>query len=297
MSSTRYIAHASIATPSTEGWPWNYESSPLLLSQRRTEIRRNSTAPPHSDDYLASLYPRQSPQITRNAAAVHNATQTYVETPSLPTQSPLSFESFNSNSWNETLFMFVPNANGTGYASPVPSLYTLPPSPHSQFEYLLPCPSPSPYPSSSGAGSPVSWAYGASRCTSSDTSSSSGPEKACSHCAATSTPLWRRDPTTYRTLCNACGLYLQQRNKMRPAALIAADQPDDDDDEHVVVPGAPECSHCHTHRTSVWRRSKDGARVCNACGVYARLRGRDRPLSLSRKRIRPRCKHPKQEKS
>jgi GATA-binding protein 2 len=86
---------------------------------------------------------------------------------------------------------------------------------------------------------------------------------------------------------------------MRPAALIAADQRDGEDGgldpDADVAPGTPKCSHCHTHRTSVWRRSKTGAKLCNACGVYARLRGRDRPLSLRRNKIRPRCKHPKQQ--
>ncbi|KAJ7272164.1 hypothetical protein C8J57DRAFT_1318026 [Mycena rebaudengoi] len=84
---------------------------------------------------------------------------------------------------------------------------------------------------------------------------------------------------------------------MRPAALIAADQRDGDDDdddaEGDFAPDAPKCSHCGTHHTSVWRRSKSGAKLCNACGVYARLRGRDRPLSLRRNKIRPRCKHAK----
>ncbi|KAJ6606953.1 hypothetical protein B0H10DRAFT_2439855 [Mycena sp. CBHHK59/15] len=117
-------------------------------------------------------------------------------------------------------------------------------------------------------------------------------KKHCSHCQATSTPLWRRDPATQLPLCNACGLYLQQRNKMRPPALIAADREDDEPDAP-LAPDAPECSHCHTRRTSVWRRSKSGAKLCNACGVYARLRGRDRPLSLKRNKIKPRCKHPK----
>ena len=114
--------------------------------------------------------------------------------------------------------------------------------------------------------------------------------KKCSHCSATSTPLWRREPTTLKPLCNACGLYLQQRHRHRPKELIDADQDDDESEEDRNYNG-PECSHCHTHRTSVWRRSKTGAQLCNACGVYARLRGKERPLSLKRKKIKPRTKH------
>lgn len=112
--------------------------------------------------------------------------------------------------------------------------------------------------------------------------------KTCSHCHATSTPLWRRDPSTMKPLCNACGLYLQQRNKLRPQELIDADGDGSSSDESDANYLGPECSHCHTHRTSVWRRSKAGDQLCNACGVYARLRGKPRPLSLKRKKIRPR---------
>lgn len=115
--------------------------------------------------------------------------------------------------------------------------------------------------------------------------------KSCSHCHATSTPLWRREPTTLKPLCNACGLYLQQRNKHRPQELIDADAADDLSDISEGETSGPECSHCRTHHTSVWRRSKTGAQLCNACGVYSRLRGRDRPLSLKRSRIKPRTKH------
>ncbi|KAJ7263680.1 hypothetical protein B0H12DRAFT_1201251 [Mycena haematopus] len=118
------------------------------------------------------------------------------------------------------------------------------------------------------------------------------PKKSCFHCHVTSTPLWRREPSTQRPLCNACGLYLQQRNKLRPQELIDADIDDDDtpqipDEEYT----GPKCSHCLTRQTSVWRRSKTGAQVCNACGVYARLRGKERPLSLRRNKIKPRTKH------
>ncbi|KAH6908196.1 hypothetical protein BKA70DRAFT_1222982 [Coprinopsis sp. MPI-PUGE-AT-0042] len=118
--------------------------------------------------------------------------------------------------------------------------------------------------------------------------------KKCSHCQATTTPLWRRDPSTFKPLCNACGLYLQQRNRLRPQVLIDADIDDgnttDEADANYV---GPECSHCRTHHTSVWRRSKTGAQLCNACGVYLRLRGKPRPLHLKKNKIKPRSKHPK----
>ncbi|KAJ7615696.1 hypothetical protein B0H17DRAFT_1220402 [Mycena rosella] len=219
----------------------------------------------------------------------HIEPQSYHHTPSVSPSPgwPLrSIEPLDSNCWSEMILsgLAVPSPSAVQYTTQSP-----PP-----LRYLLPTPSPSPSVSSSGRLSPIS-------CTGSGapvrrmTVDTDTHIKMCSHCSATSTPLWRRDPATHRPLCNACGLYLQQRNKMRPAALIAADQRDDDDDSDAgLAPGAPECSHCHTHRTSVWRRSKTGAKLCNACGVYARLRGRDRPLSLRRNRIRPRYKHPKE---
>ncbi|KAJ7250662.1 hypothetical protein C8J57DRAFT_963911, partial [Mycena rebaudengoi] len=113
--------------------------------------------------------------------------------------------------------------------------------------------------------------------------------KQCYHCHATSTPLWRRDPVTYETLCNACGLYLQQRHSMRPQELIDADEGINESGASSDGHGdGPECSNCHTRQTSVWRRNKAGDQVCNACGVYARLNGKERPPSLRRNKIRPR---------
>lgn len=40
------------------------------------------------------------------------------------------------------------------------------------------------------------------------------------------------------------------------------------------------CSNCSTNNTSLWRRTKDGLPVCNACGLFTRLHGIPRPLSL-----------------
>jgi hypothetical protein len=55
------------------------------------------------------------------------------------------------------------------------------------------------------------------------------------------------------------------------------------------------CSNCSTTNTSLWRRDNDGLPVCNACGLFMRLHGIPRPLSLKtdvvkkRKRDRSSC--------
>lgn len=41
-----------------------------------------------------------------------------------------------------------------------------------------------------------------------------------------------------------------------------------------------ECSNCHTHKTPLWRRDGAGNTLCNACGLFQKLHGTVRPLSL-----------------
>lgn len=53
------------------------------------------------------------------------------------------------------------------------------------------------------------------------------------------------------------------------------------------------CSNCATHTTSLWRRDIDGLPICNACGLFVKLHGIPRPLSLRtdgiKKRRRSSC--------
>ncbi|WBW74492.1 DNA-binding transcription factor Gaf1 [Schizosaccharomyces osmophilus] len=44
--------------------------------------------------------------------------------------------------------------------------------------------------------------------------------------------------------------------------------------------GTPTCTNCHTHTTPLWRRSPDGQPLCNACGLFMKINGVVRPLSL-----------------
>lgn len=41
-----------------------------------------------------------------------------------------------------------------------------------------------------------------------------------------------------------------------------------------------ECFNCHTMKTPLWRKSPDGQTLCNACGLFLKLHGTTRPLSL-----------------
>ena len=42
----------------------------------------------------------------------------------------------------------------------------------------------------------------------------------------------------------------------------------------------PVCQNCETSTTPLWRRDEAGAVLCNACGLFLKLHGRPRPISL-----------------
>lgn len=41
-----------------------------------------------------------------------------------------------------------------------------------------------------------------------------------------------------------------------------------------------ECNNCHTLKTPLWRKDPEGNTLCNACGLFFKLHGTTRPLSL-----------------
>lgn len=53
----------------------------------------------------------------------------------------------------------------------------------------------------------------------------------------------------------------------------------------------PTCQNCTTSTTPLWRRDEFGSVLCNACGLFLKLHGRPRPISLKTDVIKSRNRH------
>lgn len=57
------------------------------------------------------------------------------------------------------------------------------------------------------------------------------------------------------------------------------------------------CTNCGTNTTTLWRRNNEGEPVCNACGLYFKLHGINRPLQMRKDSIQSRKRKPKNKKT
>ncbi|KAE9401777.1 hypothetical protein BT96DRAFT_593949 [Gymnopus androsaceus JB14] len=120
-----------------------------------------------------------------------------------------------------------------------------------------------------------------------------GQKAECSNCGATHTPLWRRGLNDELN-CNACGLYCKLHKRPRPKTMRNAHgegraQSSTPRNESVEV--MAQCYNCHTTATPLWRKDDEGKTVCNACGLYYKLHGSARPISMKSDVIRKRSRH------
>lgn len=73
--------------------------------------------------------------------------------------------------------------------------------------------------------------------------------------------------------------------------------------DHNLPFSQPVCQNCQTSTTPLWRRDEAGSVLCNACGLFLKLHGRPRPISLktdvikSRNRVKTSNQGPKKKVS
>ncbi|KAK3805941.1 MAG: GATA zinc finger-domain-containing protein [Benniella sp.] len=128
----------------------------------------------------------------------------------------------------------------------------------------------------------------------------------CFNCQVTQTPLWRRTPDRKHSLCNACGLYYKQYGAHRPlnvrhklssvlidprlAALpyarpSAQTTPKKTTPPLMTAKQGIACANCSQTQTPLWRKNDAGEPICNACGLYAKLHNRARPVTMRKTKI------------
>jgi hypothetical protein len=117
----------------------------------------------------------------------------------------------------------------------------------------------------------------------------------CDNCHTTTTPLWRRDRTGMKILCNACGLYSKTHNgsdrPLNGKTPSERRQTTSKSKQEQVESNPPqECSNCSTSTTPLWRKTDEGKLLCNACGLYVKLHGHNRPVHLRTDVIRQRSR-------
>ncbi|KAG6908727.1 hypothetical protein DXG01_003572 [Tephrocybe rancida] len=167
---------------------------------------------------------------------------------------------------------------------------------------------------SSGPGATATTVNTSSVLRSTTSLANSGPGGAkaeCTNCGATHTPLWRRGLNDELN-CNACGLYCKLHKRPRPKSMrnthgeraqvpprqetidvmgLSSSTPKLPPRSSSPVHRIAQCYNCHTTATPLWRKDDEGKTVCNACGLYYKLHGSARPISMKSDVIRKRSRH------
>ncbi|KAK7456503.1 hypothetical protein VKT23_010754 [Stygiomarasmius scandens] len=117
-------------------------------------------------------------------------------------------------------------------------------------------------------------------------------QRSCMRCHTTTSNSWGQDPRTGELLCSACALHRQQRYSTSSSSGQTSQNTESRSSSGRAQSSkaGQKCTHCGTTDTMTWRRDKDKNLICNACGVYAQVLGKERPLSLAPSVYKPRPK-------
>ncbi|KAF8064401.1 hypothetical protein FPV67DRAFT_1699393 [Lyophyllum atratum] len=122
-----------------------------------------------------------------------------------------------------------------------------------------------------------------------------GIKPECTNCGATHTPLWRRGLNDELN-CNRCGLYYKVHKRPRPKSMRSTPSRVEGRTQvrrrREASNDTAQCRNCQTTVTPLWRKDEEGNTVCNACGLYYKLHGSVRPISMKSDVIRRRSRHP-----
>lgn len=180
-----------------------HESLSYAVSQKHARPWSNDSVAPSLD---SSSFPRSVNSYDASLRStdlrhhsIYNST-TDMWPPSQPSSHWSEPSNISDQSWESILLPGIDNSDTKPiiHHQPqhnIPSIISGSCSPLSTISSLSPSPSPTPILQTT--------THKISRKSKDDTNTST--VKICSHCHATSTPLWRREPTTLKTLCNACG--------------------------------------------------------------------------------------------
>lgn len=69
-------------------------------------------------------------------------------------------------------------------------------------------------------------------------------------------------------------------NSIKPGNNMSKSVPNTSSSSGPVDPTQMQCTNCKTRTTPLWRRNPEGQPLCNACGLFLKLHGEVRPLSL-----------------
>ncbi|KAM7537424.1 hypothetical protein Aperf_G00000072560 [Anoplocephala perfoliata] len=120
----------------------------------------------------------------------------------------------------------------------------------------------------------------------------------CVSCGSVNSEFWSQDREG-NSLCFYCHT---RKNELSPSSgysaprldastsqrLTPTTRPPGHRPQHFSVRNGTVCSNCQTSHTSLWRRAPEGDVVCNACGLYRKLHGRQRPLTMRKDSIQTR---------